>query len=309
MAAAGAFFAPAMLFAQGAAKGTHVNTLEASNQSQERLQRSIKLATVVCLFILSAVLMLAQTTGAALQGTVSDTKGGMIAGAKITLRNEATGRTTTATADPQGHFSVAGLPAGTYTVEAAAAGFKLASQKTVHVSAATADSIALTLQVSEATSEVTVRADATGSIAATLAPMDALLDERSARTEITTTFIQNFTSPVADYGEAVEMAPGTFTLNGNGVGLGQSKTSFRGFPDGDYDLDFDGIPFYDTNSPATTPGPSSPRSSSAASTSTAPVHRSRPCRWTRYGTSPEPSAASVPTPHPSSALRRDSTSR
>jgi iron complex outermembrane receptor protein len=45
------------------------------------------------------------------------------------------------------------------------------------------------------------------------------------------------------------MAPGTFTLNGNGVGLGQSKTYFRGFPDGDYDIDFDGIPFYDTNTP------------------------------------------------------------
>ena len=226
-----------------------MNTLEAGNPSQERLQRTLKLVTIVCLFLLSAVWMLAQTTGAALQGTVSDTKGGMIAGAKITLRNEATGRTTTATADPQGHFSVAGLPAGTYTVEAAAAGFRLASQQTVHVSAQASDSVALTLQVSETTSEVTVRADATGSIAATLAPMDALLDERSARTEITQAFIQNFTSPVADYGEAVEMAPGTFTLNGNGVGLGQSKTYFRGFPDGDYDIDFDGIPFYDTNSP------------------------------------------------------------
>ena len=37
--------------------------------------------------------------------------------------------------------------------------------------------------------------------------------------------------------------------HGNGVGLGQSKTYFRGFPDGDYDIDFDGIPFYDTNTP------------------------------------------------------------
>jgi iron complex outermembrane receptor protein len=45
------------------------------------------------------------------------------------------------------------------------------------------------------------------------------------------------------------MAPGTFTVNGNGVGLGQSATFFRGFPDGDYDIDFDGIPFYDTNTP------------------------------------------------------------
>lgn len=45
------------------------------------------------------------------------------------------------------------------------------------------------------------------------------------------------------------MAPGTYTTNGNGVGLGQSKSYFRGFSDGSYDIDFDGLPFYDTNSP------------------------------------------------------------
>jgi len=78
--------------------------------------------------------------------------------------------------------------------------------------------------------------------------MDALLSETSARTEITSAMIHNFMSPVADYGEAVQMVPATFTLNGNGVGLGQSKTYFRGFPDGDYDIKFDGIPFSDTNS-------------------------------------------------------------
>lgn len=43
------------------------------------------------------------------------------------------------------------------------------------------------------------------------------------------------------------MPPGTFTTNANGVGLGQSKTAFRGFPDGNYDIKFDGIPWSDTN--------------------------------------------------------------
>jgi len=47
----------------------------------------------------------------------------------------------------------------------------------------------------------------------------------------------------------VEMAPGTFSVSPNGIGLGQDKTYFRGFPDGDYDIDFDGVPFYDTNTP------------------------------------------------------------
>jgi iron complex outermembrane receptor protein len=45
------------------------------------------------------------------------------------------------------------------------------------------------------------------------------------------------------------MAPGTFAANTNGPGLGQYKTFFRGFKDGQYTITFDGIPFEDTNDP------------------------------------------------------------
>jgi iron complex outermembrane receptor protein len=44
-------------------------------------------------------------------------------------------------------------------------------------------------------------------------------------------------------------APGTFSVNSNGSGLGDSKNYFRGFSDGNYDITFDGIPYEDTNSP------------------------------------------------------------
>ena len=47
----------------------------------------------------------------------------------------------------------------------------------------------------------------------------------------------------------MQIVPGAFTTSSDGVGLGQSKTYFRGFQDGDYNIDFDGIPFYDTNTP------------------------------------------------------------
>ena len=46
------------------------------------------------------------------------------------------------------------------------------------------------------------------------------------------------------------MSPSAVTTSSDGVGLGQSKTSFRGFPDGAFDIDYDGIPFYDTNTPS-----------------------------------------------------------
>jgi iron complex outermembrane receptor protein len=185
---------------------------------------------------------------AILQGAVSDPKGEMVPKAAVTARNTETGATRSTTTDAAGRFSLADLPAGTYTVSVEAHGFATAGKQAVTLGADGAE-IDVTLQVAQATQAVTVEADATHSIAAALAPMDALLSETSARTEITATMIHNFMSPVADYGEAVEMAPGTFTTNSNGVGLGQSSTYFRGFPDGDYDIDFDGIPFYDTNTP------------------------------------------------------------
>jgi iron complex outermembrane receptor protein len=54
---------------------------------------------------------------------------------------------------------------------------------------------------------------------------------------------------VTDFTEAMQIAPGTFSVSPNGVGLGQSDTSFRGFIDGDYTITYDGIPFNDTNNP------------------------------------------------------------
>ena len=56
-------------------------------------------------------------------------------------------------------------------------------------------------------------------------------------------------APVADFAEVIQQAPGAFSLNPNGIGLGQGKSFFRGFADGQYTLTFDGIPFEDTNSP------------------------------------------------------------
>jgi iron complex outermembrane receptor protein len=246
-----------------------VNVLELQ-ASRSALPRSLKLAAAALIFATSTSLMVAQPArqtaatvqtlatddgpqtgtpaGPPLEGTVVDNKGGLIAKATVVVHNDATGKTRTVTADAEGHFIVSGLPAGTYTVDATAPGFATTTQKGILLAADHAPTLSFTLAVGSASADVTVEADSTGSVAAALAPMDALLTETSSRTEITGAMIQNFMSPVADYGEAVEMAPGTFTTNSNGVGLGQSKTFFRGFPDGFYDIKFDGIPWSDTNS-------------------------------------------------------------
>ena len=85
--------------------------------------------------------------------------------------------------------------------------------------------------------------------AAQTAPSQGSLTARSAQSIIGQDFIDKFTSPVADYTQVLQASPGTFSYAPNGVGLGDSKTFFRGFSDGYYTMTFDGIPFEDTNSP------------------------------------------------------------
>ena len=210
-----------------------------------------------CVFVASAFLFLfvagtamlhAQGTGV-LTGTVQDPRGGVLPNAMVILKNKSTGASQSAKSDAQGRFTLTSLPAGHYTLEATALGFDVVRKADVAVTEGQGQDLTVAMTVSNVSQQVTVEANSVGSIASALAPMDAMLDARSARTQITPVFIQNFTPPTADYGEIVAMTPGTFTLNGNGVGLGQSKTYFRGFPDGNYNIDYDGIPFYDTNTP------------------------------------------------------------
>jgi iron complex outermembrane receptor protein len=204
----------------------------------------------LCSFLFSAApqSLHAQSASATVTGAVTDGKGGALQNATVNVKNESTNSVSTSKVDAQGRFSIGGLTPGRYSIEVSAPGFGV-NRRSVQLAAGQDQDVSVALAVGDVSQQVTVEANSVGSIASAFAPMDALLEARSARTLITQAFIQNFTSPISDYGEAVAMAPGTFTTSSNGVGLGQSKTYFRGFPDGDYDIDFDGIPFYDTNSP------------------------------------------------------------
>src|SRR5262249_47389253 len=126
------------------------------------------------------------------------------------------------------------LSAGTYTVEVSASGFATSTRTGVHVAAGTADALSITLRVANVGQTVTV--EAVVSVAAQNAPSQSSLDTHSAKSEISQSFIDNFTSPVSDYTEVLLMAPGTFSVNPNGSGLGDSKTYFRGFSDEQYTM-------------------------------------------------------------------------
>jgi len=195
---------------------------------------------------LTPIGLMAQQTGA-VTGAVLDQVAKTISGATVTARMEGGTASGAATTDAEGRFSIAGLAPGAYTVETTAIGFARNTRLGVPVSANAIQNISITLNVDAISQSVTVQESV--SLAADLAPQGNTLDATSARTEISNTVIENFMAPVADFAELIQQAPNAFSLNPNGIGLGQGKSYFRGFQDGQYTMTFDGIPFEDTNSP------------------------------------------------------------
>jgi iron complex outermembrane receptor protein len=180
-------------------------------------------------------------------GVVADVTGKGIPNAVVTVRNEAGGAPRLAATDSEGRYSIKDLVEGSYFVEAAAPSFAVSRRNGVKVTTTGTVSVNMSLNVSELAQSITVEGSV--SMAAELAPIQSTLEARSAKSEISPEYIQNYASPVADFSELLNNAPGTFSVNPNGVGLGDSKTFFRGFKDGQYTMQADGIPFNDTNDP------------------------------------------------------------
>src|ERR1700692_4712988 len=89
-----------------------------------------KILVLICALglLFSATPLRAQVTGATLSGTVSDTSGGVIAGAQVSIRNIATDITKDAASHSAGFYTAPNLPPGTYEVKVTAQGFNTAIQ-------------------------------------------------------------------------------------------------------------------------------------------------------------------------------------
>lgn len=193
--------------------------------------------------------VLAQQTGT-IAGEVHDASGGALGKATVVVQRDSGNVNRQTASDGVGHFQVDGLPAGSYSVTVSATGFSSTTKTGLQVTQGQPASVSIKLSVANVAQEITVSAAAdSDSIAAQQSPLQAPLDAESARSEFGSQYVQDYASPMSDYGTVLQMAPGTFSISPNGIGLGQDKTYFRGFADGNYDVTWDGIPFNDTNSP------------------------------------------------------------
>jgi len=207
-----------------------------------------RLLTLVLLAWSAQSLLLAQSDSTAtLAGSVLDPDGKAVVAAAIVVRSASTGDMRTTTTDGSGRFSVSNLAAGAYGVEVFVPGFDTVRRTDLRLTAGQTESVSFRLTVANITETVTVSAALPP--AAVAAPSQASLTARSAQSLISNEYIRNYTSPISDYSQVLQMAPGTFNVSANGPGLGDTKTFFRGFKDGQYSMTYDGIPFNDTNDP------------------------------------------------------------
>ena len=98
-------------------------------------------------------------TAASLTGSVVDPEGGVIPGATVEVKNNATGVTERLTTNASGAFSVPALNPGTYTVTVSLQGFKTHVLNDVRIVAATAAEVKVVLEVGALTETVEVRAN------------------------------------------------------------------------------------------------------------------------------------------------------
>jgi iron complex outermembrane receptor protein len=83
------------------------------------------------------------------------------------------------------------------------------------------------------------------------APAKSSLTTVEPETIINKTYIENFMPPQADYVTILAIVPGMTGGDPNGPGLsdGGAKNTLRGFADGNFAMQYDDIPFGDTNGP------------------------------------------------------------
>lgn len=182
------------------------------------------LAFVVAMLILPGFAT-AQRLDGTLRITVSDSTGAGILDAKVTVTNDATGVSTTATASSAGTYVFPNLLVGSYTVTAEKSGFKKAVNKGVQVESNQVAEVAATLEVGAATTVVEVTAGA------------ELVKTESS--ELGATFGDQAVHdlPVntlgGDVKEFAVFAPGTTTQEGGVLGsggsIGGTRPRFNGF--------------------------------------------------------------------------------
>jgi hypothetical protein len=168
-------------------------------------------------------------TGSSISGSVVDSSGGVIPGAAITVKHNATGVTTESVSNAEGAFSFPGLPIGTYTVTVTLEGFKTFVVNDVVVTAGAPANVRAKLEVGGLTEQVVV--SSTSEIIQT--------QSSTISNTINTNQITKLPLTSRSAMDFVTFMPGVSTPGGN------RDSTINGLPQGAINITLDGVNIQD----------------------------------------------------------------
>src|SRR5215467_14560873 len=177
--------------------------------------RIARYITILSLFVcleVSPNLLAQSEVGATLTGNVRDQSGTPIANAAVALKNEANGTLRKTVTDAAGQYTIAELPAGTYTVEITSPNFSTSRHEGVKLAAGAKEEFSTALALAALPQTITV--EGTISVEAEMAPSPSSLEATNTPTHHSWAFIPGQWSGGANFdrspGSAATIGPTNF---------------------------------------------------------------------------------------------------
>ena len=165
-------------------------------------------AMFAALLLLPSVIMAQSIVTGAINGTVTDPSGAVIAGATVTLTSPATGESLTAESNASGGYSFGLVKPGTYTLAVTKSGFKTTTQS---VQVDLGQTLVFNARLELGSGSITVEVTGQGPLLQT--------ENANISTSIETAEIENLPNPGGDLSNIAQTAPGV-TMNTSGSGYG-----------------------------------------------------------------------------------------
>jgi hypothetical protein len=158
----------------------------------------------------------AQVRTATISGTVADSSGAVLVGAKIEVKNLGTGITQSVITDTQGRYSIPDLPVGSYEVRASATGFQTVVRTGITLTVGSQPVADFTLPTGPTSETVTVIGEA------------AQVDTRTATVSslVTPTQMRELPLNGRNFSALLTLAPGVQTVPQSPAGGGGSATFY-----------------------------------------------------------------------------------
>src|SRR5215472_7822565 len=192
-------------------RSTDMSSPHKSHRESQFFYRPLVITALgICLMMVSAGPLNAQTIFGRISGTVRDNQGGVVPNANVTITNAATDLVRNATTDEDGFYTATNLPVGTYTVLVARDGFKRAEQRGVVLVADGRLTVDITLEVGQLSETVQVTTDVGEVVNTTSGEVARLIDQRQ---------VQNLALNGRNYMQLVTLIPGAVILDEDQLAL------------------------------------------------------------------------------------------